>query len=160
MCATKRKEMAVRRTRISVGLPSPRIGLAQWWSKLKKSPRLKRIPAWRAEINMASSSASAYILQHDTQAVGRSGCFLFHSDSVARIRLLPNSTSGMLYSSLTVCTIDLSLFETKEAAAVAYNKAARRYFGDFARLNPLITYRESFKTISGGVFWIRAHQNS
>ena len=41
-------------------------------------------------------------LQQDTQAVGRSGCFLLHSDSVARIRILPNSTSGMLDSSLTV----------------------------------------------------------
>jgi hypothetical protein len=32
--------------------------------------------------------------------------------------------------------MNLGWFETKEAAAAAYNRAASRYFGEFARLNP------------------------
>ena len=92
MCATKRKEMAARTTRISVGLP-PRVALAQGPSQSKKSPRLKRIPAWKARDKHGEQQRERIHLQQDTQAVGRSDCFLFHSDSVARMGFCPKGLS-------------------------------------------------------------------
>ena len=51
---------------------------------------------------MASSSASAYNRSTTRKRSAEVAVSCLHSDSVAGIRLLPNSASGMLDSSLTV----------------------------------------------------------
>lgn len=63
-----------------------------------------------------------------------------------RARLMSNNTSG--YKGVVLCQgkwmarigfqrtrIQIGMFDTKEEAAKAYDEAARKYFGEFARLN-------------------------